>query len=107
MRRWTCRTDYFRTSATFARASGVAATVQAARIPLSAQAAAAGPDWLETAWIGGDDYELLLAAPHGVRPPPGVSATRIGRLNDGEGVRVLGADGQTLAIDQRGWSHFA
>jgi thiamine-monophosphate kinase len=89
------------------RASGVAAVVEAARIPLSPQAAAAGPAWREKAWIGGDDYELLLAAPHGVPPPSGVDATRIGRFVPGEGVTVIDAAGQTLPIATAGWSHFA
>jgi thiamine-monophosphate kinase len=89
------------------RASGVAAVVEAARIPLSPQAAAAGPEWRETAWIGGDDYELLLAAPPGRPPPPGVDATRIGRFAAGEGVVVLGQDGAVLPLAAKGWSHFA
>lgn len=88
------------------RASGVSAEVDAACIPLSPQARAAGAQWRETAWIGGDDYELLLAAPPG-ELPDGVSATRIGRFGAGEGVTVLGADGQALPIGSRGWSHFA
>jgi thiamine-monophosphate kinase len=88
------------------RASGVSAEVDAARIPLSRQARAAGAQWRETAWIGGDDYELLLAALPG-ELPDGVSATRIGRFGTGEGVTVLGADGQALPIGSRGWSHFA
>ena len=45
------------------RASGVGAVVEAGLIPLSAQARAAGPSWRERAMVGGDDYELLLAAP--------------------------------------------
>ena len=89
------------------RASGVAATVEAARIPLSRQAAAAGPQWRETAWIGGDDYELLLAAPPGQPPPGGVGATRIGRFTAGEGVTVIGSDGAALPLTGKGWSHFA
>ena len=89
------------------RASGVAATVEVARIPLSAQAAAAGLQWRETAWIGGDDYELLLAAPPGRPPPGGVDATHIGRFTAGEGVTVLGVDGAVLPLAAKGWSHFA
>ena len=88
------------------RASGVGATVEAARIPLSPQAAAAGPAWRETAWVGGDDYELLLAAPSGVAPPPGVAVTRIGWFNDGAEVAVVGGDGAVLPLSGRGWSHF-
>ena len=89
------------------RASGVSAVVEAARIPLSLQAAAAGPQWRETAWIGGDDYELLLAAPAGRPPLGGVDATRIGRFVPGEGVRILDEDGTELPLAARGWSHFA
>ena len=89
------------------RASGVGAIVESARIPLSPQAAAAGPEWRETAWVGGDDYELLLAAPAGVMPPAGVDATRIGRFEPGEGVTILGEDGTQLPLAGRGWSHFA
>ena len=89
------------------RASGVAATVEAARIPLSPQAAAAGSAWRETAWVGGDDYELLLAAPPGVPPPAGMAATRIGRFAIGEGVTVAGPDGEALDMAGKGWSHFS
>jgi thiamine-monophosphate kinase len=89
------------------RASGVGAVVEAALVPLSAQAIAAGPAWREMALVGGDDYELLLAAPAGQPPPPGMTATRIGRFEVGEGVRVLGPDGRDLGLDRRGWSHFA
>ncbi len=89
------------------RASGVAATVEAARIPLSPQAQAAGAEWRETAWIGGDDYELLLAAPPGLGPPPGLGVTLIGHFGLGQGVTVLGADGEALPLAGRGWSHFA
>ena len=89
------------------RASAVAATVEAAHIPLSPQAAAAGAAWRETAWVGGDDYELLLAAPYGQPAPAGLPVTLIGRFHAGEGVRVLGEDGSALPLAGRGWSHFA
>lgn len=89
------------------RASGVAAVVDANLIPISMQALAAGPDWREAAMIGGDDYELLIAAPAGRTPPLGVVATRIGRFEPGHGVRVLDQDGRDLGLDRRGWSHFA
>ncbi len=88
------------------RVSGIAATVDASRIPLSPQAVAAGPAWQEMAWIGGDDYELLLAAPAGEEPPPGLIATRIGRFTVGEGVTVTGPNGASLPLGDRGWSHF-
>ena len=89
------------------RASGVGAVVEAALVPLSPQARAAGPEWAETALVGGDDYELLLAAPPGVDPPTGVAATRIGRFLAGEGVRVLDESGHDMPLARLGWSHFA
>ena len=89
------------------RASGVGAVVEAACIPLSPQAESTGPAWRETAWVGGDDYELLLAVPPDRSLPAGITATRIGRFVAGEGVTVVGPDGQALPLAQRGWSHFA
>ena len=89
------------------RASGVAAVVEAPRIPLSAAAVAAGPAWRQTAWVGGDDYELLLAASPGQPPPAGLDVTWIGRCLPGEGVTVRGEDGAVLDLAGRGWSHFA
>ena len=92
------------------RASGVAAVVVAALIPLSPQArvlAEANAAWREAALVGGDDYELLLAAPADVAPPAGVYATRIGQFVAGAGVRVVDAAGRDLGLHQRGWSHFA
>ncbi len=89
------------------RASGVSAVVEAAAIPLSPAARATGSDWRETAWVGGDDYELLLAAAPGHLPPAGVPATRIGTFAPGEGVTVLGPAGKALDLAHRGWSHFA
>lgn len=89
------------------RASGVGAVVEAGLVPLSPQARAAGPAWRETALVGGDDYELLLAVPPGLERPAGVAATRIGVFTAGEGVRVLDAAGQETPLSRRGWSHFA
>ena len=89
------------------RASSVSAVVEAARIPLSPQALAAGPAWRERAWVGGDDYELLLAAPAGLPPPAGLAVTRIGQFAAGQGVSVRGPGGETLPLAERGWSHFA
>ena len=89
------------------RASRVAAIIEAERIPLSLAATAAGPAWREKAWVGGDDYELLVAAARGSAPPDGVQVTRIGQFGVGEGVQVMGQGGTPLAIGNKGWSHFA
>ncbi len=96
------------------RASGLAATVQAAAVPLSAQARAAGPEWLETCLTGGDDYEVLMAVPparedalFAAAAAIGVTVTRIGRFHRGAAhVTVLAADGEPLALAKGGWSHF-
>lgn len=96
------------------RASGVAAEIVAALVPLSAPARAAGPAWLETILTGGDDYEVLLAAPpaHAMALQAdalrvGIPITRIGRLLHGApAVRVLDANGAARTLAVGGWSHF-
>jgi thiamine-monophosphate kinase len=93
------------------RAAGVGAEIEAARVPLSPAARAAGRRDLCLA--GGDDYELLMGVPPGQEASlvvecgrAGVPVTRIGRFVAGEGVRVLAEDGRTEAIVSSGWSHF-
>ena len=96
------------------RASGLGATLEAGSVPLSAQARAAGPGWLETCLTGGDDYELLLAVPpareaalQSAATARGVEVTRIGAFHAGPArVTVLGADGAPLPLAKGGWSHF-
>ena len=96
------------------RASGVGAEIDAALVPLSDAARAAGPDWLATCLTGGDDYELLMA----IQPPhepallriaqaAGMAVTRIGVFHSGPAaVRVRGPDGMPMALRTGGWSHF-
>jgi thiamine-monophosphate kinase len=87
------------------RASGVAAEIDAAMVPLSPQARAAGPDWLPVCLTGGDDYELLLAIPSGREA--GIPVTRIGALRTGRPeVIVRGLDGKPMNFARGGWSHF-
>lgn len=88
------------------RASGCGAEVEAAAVPASEAARAAGEAWLQTRLTGGDDYELLLALPPDVTPP--FAATRIGRFVAGAPeVVVRGPDGVPLAFARDGWSHFS
>jgi thiamine-monophosphate kinase len=90
------------------------ATIQAAIVPLSAQARAAGEGWAETCLTGGDDYELLLAVPpsrdaalRAVAAARGVAVTRIGAFHSGPAqVKVLAENGEPLALTKGGWSHF-
>lgn len=96
------------------RAGGLAAVIDAARVPLSDAARQAGPDWLIPCLTGGDDYELLLAVPprqetalQRAAQDAGMAVTRIGDFRSGAPrVMVQGPDGQPLALDRGGWSHF-
>ncbi|MEP7043666.1 MAG: thiamine-phosphate kinase [Dokdonella sp.] len=63
---------------------------------------------------GGDDYELAFTAPAARAADVlrdlaslGSGATRIGRVVDGHGVRLLDADRAELVLQRRGWDHFA
>lgn len=74
----------------------------------------ADPGVLPCLLAGGDDYELCFtAAPHqadavlAAGRGAGVALTRIGRITAAPGLTVLGADGQQLEIQERGFDHFA
>ncbi len=93
------------------RAGGLSATIDAAAVPLSDPARAAGPDWLVTCLTGGDDYELLLAVPPAqeaalIAAAGDIPVTRIGQFHPGADVAVTGADGAPMALPTGGWSHF-
>ena len=96
------------------RHSGLTAEIDAARVPLSDPARAAGPAWLETILTGGDDYEILLAAPpacagdlRAAAQFAGIALTAIGQLTSGPAeVRVRDMQGQRLVLPTGGWSHF-
>ncbi|RDS82481.1 thiamine-phosphate kinase [Dyella psychrodurans] len=67
----------------------------------------------DLALSGGDDYELCFTVPakHVATVQAdlarlGCGATKIGRIVEGSGVEVHGADGQRLAFEHRGWDHF-
>jgi thiamine-monophosphate kinase len=95
------------------RASNVAAEIDAASVPLSDAARAAGQ--LERCITGGDDYELLVAVPpereaalQQAAGESGIPVTRIGRFLAGAPrVTVRTADGAELRLARGGWSHFA
>lgn len=99
------------------RAGGCGAVLEAARVPLSSPAAAAvaaDPALLALALTGGDDYELLFAAPAEAEAEvqaraaaAAVPVTRIGRFVEGPAeVAVRDAGGAPLALPKGGWSHF-
>ena len=91
-----------------ATASGVAVTVELARLPLSEAAVVrTGPGdapRLERA-TAGDDYELLFTLPAGVEPLGGFAVTRIGDVSTGAGLVVVGTGGEVLRPARLGWEH--
>ncbi len=97
------------------RASGVAAEVDVARVPLSEAAhaaVAAQPVLLETVLTGGDDYEILLTLSPDKLPAfraaaaaTGIAVTEIGRVSAGQGARFI-RDGKALSFARPSYSHF-
>jgi thiamine-monophosphate kinase len=70
-------------------------------------------DTIDFALSGGDDYELCFTVPadranelSASLARVGGGATRIGRIVEGEGVRVVGLDGSTMTPSRTGWNHF-
>jgi thiamine-monophosphate kinase len=99
------------------RVSGVTATIEAARVPLSDGARAAlarEPALFETILTGGDDYEVLASVtPDKLAPlrdrasAKGVAITEIGVVSVGDTEpRVLDRHGRTLAFARPSFSHF-
>jgi len=96
------------------RASAVGATLRLADIPHGPHLAACSEAQRRTCLLaGGDDYELLFAAPAtaharvrdaGARA--GVPVTRIGTLEAAPGLRVVDAQGAPLALAERAFDHF-
>lgn len=94
-----------------AETSGVAAVIEAARVPLSPAGSRA--DRLELALTGGDDYEILFTAPPsaeaavaGLGRELGLPLARIGRIDAGAGVTAVNADGAPIRLSSAGWRHF-
>lgn len=90
-------------------ASGVGAQIDLARLPLdrshAALAAELGVDPWVVALTGGEDYELLFAAPHGKAVAK--LATRIGHFTPRAGeVEILGPNGDRVELPTRGFDHF-
>ena len=102
------------------RESGVGAQISSAALPIhplaqqarAAQASRAGAAptrALELALHGGEDYELLFAAPPTARVPrslAGVRITRIGSLVRGHGISLLDPAGRRTPLTPGGWEHF-
>ena len=95
------------------RAARLGAVIEAALVPRSPAARAAGDASLKTCLTGGDDYELLMAVPPrnagalvAAAAVQGCGATRIGWFEAGSQVRVLDGAGVAISLDRPGWSHF-
>lgn len=97
-------------------ASGVGAEIEAALLPRSSALLGLHDEAtaLHFALSGGDDYELCFTVPaqrladvQADLSRLGCGVTRIGRIVEGDGVRVRGTDGTWLTTDRPGWEHFA
>jgi len=96
--------------------SGVAAVIELASVPLSPAArviVAGDPDIQPRLAAGGDDYELLVAAPGGssgaiaaMSSRLGLPLTMIGKIEAGSGVRLVDTDGRVIPCDKTGYRHF-
>ncbi len=94
--------------------SGVAAEVRVDAVPRSA-VLSARPLALqrECTLAGGDDYELLFTAPaeraaqvQAAAQAAGTAVTRIGRIEAGQGARLLDGDGRPVAHTFGSFDHF-
>jgi len=97
------------------RASGVNAEIEQTALPIHPLALKHGAKAaLHDALHGGEDYELLLAAPASVRMPSsiaGVPVTRIGTLIKRRAgqplLTLLAPDGSREVLEPSGWEHFS
>lgn len=99
-----------------ARGSGLGAEVETARLPLAPEVrrlVETIPDRLQDVVSGGDDYQLLFTAPQERRDAvarlsgdSGVAISRIGRMTQGNRVRLLDEQEREVAVAHAGWTHF-
>ena len=97
-------------------ASGCAARVEVATIPLSdavVEMLADSPPLIASALTGGDDYELLLAVPpdrvgavSNAAQRAGTRVTDIGVFAAGTAVDFIDRDGAPLVLERPGFTHF-
>jgi thiamine-monophosphate kinase len=98
-----------------AAASGTAAEIDLALVPLSEALLAAVGEGREArleAATAGDDYELLFAAAperaanvHALQDELGLPLSRIGALAEGEGLRLTEGSARVLLPPRLGWEH--
>ncbi len=96
------------------RASRLGATLRLADIPHAAHVAACTEAQRRQCLLaGGDDYELLFAAPASARAQvrdagarANVAVTCIGTLDEASGLRVVDAAGAPVTLTERAFDHF-
>ena len=98
------------------RVSGLSASVEVERIPISDPARAVladNPDLIQSILGGGDDYELLFTASPRVHEAVeqashlcGYCVTRIGKMSAGSGVEVVDGNNEQIDISKMGYTHF-
>jgi thiamine-monophosphate kinase len=98
------------------KASGVAARISMSALPLSGAAArvlAAHPEFADAPASAGDDYEILATVPQAKAAAfeeaaleLGVAVTSIGEIVKGNGVTLLGPDGNAVTLAKPGYDHF-
>lgn len=97
-------------------ASGIGAQIRIADLPLSDAAQhviGSDPSFKGTVFLGGDDYELLLAVPPALKEKfeqaarqKGVSVTPIGTATNETDIAILDEDGKPISFSARGYAHF-
>ena len=94
-----------------AAASAVALIIEQARVPLSAALLALAGESMahQCALTGGDDYRLAFTLPAQYLPElqlAGLPVWVIGRVAAGQGVTLLGPNGQPVQLPHGGYQHF-
>ena len=98
------------------RHSGVGAAINAQKIPLSGafgNLLATKAEYSEFRWNGGDDYELLFTADakndhliDDISEKSDVKLTKIGKITEGLGVKLLNDEGAEIDVGDLGFRHF-
>jgi thiamine-monophosphate kinase len=99
------------------RLAGMTAQIRLADVPLSSAAQRAlriAPHLIEAICGGGDDYEILCAAPpensatfESAARSAGLKLTSLGRATSGDGAPTfLDADGHAIQFAQTSFQHF-
>ena len=99
-----------------AETSGLSAWIDATSVPLSpaaGRAVAKDPDLRARLFGGGEDYELAFAAAAEqvtdiamLAERLGLPLSAIGALTVGQGVTLVDENGQPVALEAAGWTHF-